>query len=145
MPGPGSDGPIASRSSDVSSHDVKRLERRVVGPRHALRRHHAAAELPHHLLPGFGAVRDPCQIDLVELEPANPGPLVVAGDAVRVEKGAVRREISGEQAQQAGPWELLAAVAERRAHAGFRRQQRQAHAQQHTHLAHSTSEGGLLE
>ena len=60
------------------------------GARPPGRRHLAGAELADHLLPGFRGLADVSDVDPIEIEPAGPQPLVVAGDAVAVEQRTLR-------------------------------------------------------
>ena len=65
------------------------------GARPPGRRHLAGAELADHLLPGFRGLADVSDVDPIEIEPAGPQPLVVAGDAVAVEQRTLRIDRCG--------------------------------------------------
>jgi hypothetical protein len=72
------------------------LERRVIGTRHALRRHHPAAQLEHHLLPRFRARRGVVRVETGQRQAAGLQAIAVAGDAVLLDQrtrrhGAGRR------------------------------------------------------
>ena len=93
----------------------ERVDRRFLGPGHALRRHHAAVELPNDFFPDVRAIGDARQVDrvLVEHETAGLEPRVVAADAVLVDKRALRRDVgrSGRRSRGMrgdGPWRLPA-------------------------------------
>ncbi len=63
---------------------------RLVGPAHARRRHHAAAQLPHGFLPDLRVVGQMREVHGVEREVGGLGALVVARHAVLVEERTLR-------------------------------------------------------
>ncbi len=77
----------------------------LIRPRHALRRHHAAAQLAHHLLPRLGVLAGMVDVQLVEHQPGGLGSFVVAGDAILIYQCVLRRNLLGAQhrsGEQAG-------------------------------------------
>ena len=64
----------------------KLIEGRPLGAARAARRHHAGADLLDDLLPGLGTGSDARDVQGVERETGSLRPLVVAGDAVLIEK-----------------------------------------------------------
>ena len=62
----------------------------LVRPRPAGRRHEAGAKLPHDLFPDVRVGADIRHVQRVEREPGRLQLLVVAGDAVAIEDGALR-------------------------------------------------------
>ena len=91
--GIGSTGVGTSRCRTVERgfqirHD--RLVRRLIRPRAAGRRHHAAAKLPHDFLPGLRIHADVLHIERVEREPRCLDVVVVTADAVPIKAGPLR-------------------------------------------------------
>ncbi len=60
-------------------------------PRHALWRHHATAQLAHHLFPRLGMFAGMIDVQLVQHQPGGFGFFVVAGDAVLIDQCVLRR------------------------------------------------------
>ena len=61
----------------------------VVRTGHALGRHHASMQLPQNFFPGFRMLARAVQVHRIEREPGGSQLLVVAGDAVFIEHGAL--------------------------------------------------------
>ena len=68
------------------------------GPRHARRWHHAGAEYPDDLLPGLGLGSDIRRIELIEGETGGLEALVMASDAILIQRFRQTR-LEGAQAR----------------------------------------------
>ena len=69
----------------------ERVDSRLLGLPRGLGRHLAAAQLAHDLLEHRRARAEVVEVDLVEHESRGLQPLVVAGDAIPIEEGAIKR------------------------------------------------------
>ncbi len=80
---------------------------RLVGMRHARRRHGSQVELAKHLLPDLGVGCDVREIFAGQHQPAGLGAFAVAGDAVPAERGLVRGNRRWRTRRTSRRWSLL--------------------------------------
>src|SRR5678809_644242 len=79
----------SSAASDVYKRQPFELvERRFVGSRGALWRHHASMELAQNFFPGLRLIGHAIQAQSIERQTGGSKTLVVAGDAILVQHGA---------------------------------------------------------
>src|SRR5262245_58879360 len=90
-------GPAGVRSANCGTVEVvlngcgKRSERGTLWTRSARRRHQASTNFARDLLPGFGLRSDMLEIEFIEHQVAGFQLLVMAGDAILIDEGAMLR------------------------------------------------------